>query len=270
MEKFFFKFMIFCLLFSSYNVFSQVGINTTNPHTSSALDINSTTKGLLIPRIDSAARVGMTGMANSLLVYDTNKRLFFYYQERDAKWYALNAWQAEIIENGGNTDTITTTFSSVGIGTKTPAKKLDVIGDIGATKTITAGQSITAPKIYGEGVTPVGGIIMWSGNPKALPVGWALCDGKNETPNLSGRFIVGYDSADTEYNSTNKVGPVFTDADGSSNGTNTTDAKQVRLTSDQSGLVNHKHEIIDVGHTHNFNYQSPPNSDDLAGGKNQV
>lgn len=41
---------------------------------------------------------------------------------------------------------------------------------------------------------PVGGVIMWSGNPGAVPAGWELCDGNNGTPNLSGRFIVGYGS----------------------------------------------------------------------------
>ncbi len=40
-------------------------------------------------------------------------------------------------------------------------------------------------------VFPRGGIIMWSGD--LLPEGWALCDGTNDTPDLSGRFIVGYD-----------------------------------------------------------------------------
>ena len=33
---------------------------------------------------------------------------------------------------------------------------------------------------------------MWSGSVSNLPAGWFLCDGNNDTPNLSGRFIVGY------------------------------------------------------------------------------
>jgi microcystin-dependent protein len=41
---------------------------------------------------------------------------------------------------------------------------------------------------------PVGGIIIWYGSLNSIPYGWALCDGKNNTPNLSGRFILGYDS----------------------------------------------------------------------------
>ncbi len=36
-----------------------------------------------------------------------------------------------------------------------------------------------------------GMILMWSGKADAVPDGWALCDGKNGTPNLLDRFVVG-------------------------------------------------------------------------------
>ena len=42
------------------------------------------------------------------------------------------------------------------------------------------------------GLVPVGGIIMWSGS--AVPSGWALCNGQNNTPDLRGRFVVGSNS----------------------------------------------------------------------------
>ena len=38
---------------------------------------------------------------------------------------------------------------------------------------------------------PHGAILLWSGAANALPVGWALCDGANGTPDLRGRFVVG-------------------------------------------------------------------------------
>lgn len=45
-------------------------------------------------------------------------------------------------------------------------------------------------------VMPKGAIIMWSGAPGAIPQGFALCDGATvngvQTPDLRGRFIVGY------------------------------------------------------------------------------
>ena len=36
-----------------------------------------------------------------------------------------------------------------------------------------------------------GMILAWSGSPSDVPVGWALCDGNNGTPDLRGRFIFG-------------------------------------------------------------------------------
>jgi hypothetical protein len=75
------------------------------------------------------------------------------------------------------------------------------------------GLDISANRIkYGDGTTvwqdlpysndiPPGGIIMWSGSEANIPLGWALCDGTNSTPNLRDRFIVGagniYDTGDT-------------------------------------------------------------------------
>jgi len=38
---------------------------------------------------------------------------------------------------------------------------------------------------------PKGGITLWYGSSSNTPVGWAICDGNNGTPNLLGRFVVG-------------------------------------------------------------------------------
>jgi microcystin-dependent protein len=54
--------------------------------------------------------------------------------------------------------------------------------------------------------TPAGVIVMWSGLEEDIPNGWALCNGERPTngsvptPNLKGRFIVGYDREDDDYN----------------------------------------------------------------------
>ncbi|MFW2372221.1 MAG: hypothetical protein ACN4GM_03805 [Gammaproteobacteria bacterium] len=68
-------------------------------------------------------------------------------------------------------------------------------------------------EVTGAGVIPVGGIVMWSGDPQKLPEGWALCDGNRVegviTPNLMGQFVVGYDPDDVDYR---KVGKPKTNA----------------------------------------------------------
>ncbi len=56
--------------------------------------------------------------------------------------------------------------------------------------TVSGGLKVAAGGgIEGYGTIPVGGIIMWSG--RTVPDGWALCDGKNGTPNLLNRFVFG-------------------------------------------------------------------------------
>ncbi len=64
----------------------------------------------------------------------------------------------------------------------------------------------------GSNGIPSGVIVMWSGNIDHLPNGWKLCDGNGvlnngvRVPDLRGRFIVGYDSSDGDYNNVGKKG----------------------------------------------------------------
>jgi microcystin-dependent protein len=76
--------------------------------------------------------------------------------------------------------------------------------------TVTSGNvNAVAGKVQegGNDLLPRGAIIMWSGT--AIPAGWILCNGGEftsgstlyKTPDLRGRFIVGYHSGDADYNS---------------------------------------------------------------------
>ena len=51
----------------------------------------------------------------------------------------------------------------------------------------------------GSSGIPSGGIIIWSGAANAIPTGWYLCNGSNGTPDLRGRFVVGYHNGDGDY-----------------------------------------------------------------------
>ncbi|MCV9934628.1 hypothetical protein OIU80_20285 [Flavobacterium sp. LS1R47] len=73
-EKLVFKLSIFCLLFLvDFQGYSQVGILTDTPDISSVLDISSTDKGLLIPRLTNAEKWAIANPAHSLLVFDTDE-----------------------------------------------------------------------------------------------------------------------------------------------------------------------------------------------------
>jgi trimeric autotransporter adhesin len=70
MKKYFLS--SFLLLLISYYSFSQnVGIGTTAPNTSAALDITSPIKGLLIPRMNMPGILAIATPAKGLLVYDS-------------------------------------------------------------------------------------------------------------------------------------------------------------------------------------------------------
>lgn len=65
---------------------------------------------------------------------------------------------------------------------------------------------LTTIKDLTMSVFKTGMIIMWSGAVSQIPAGFALCDGQAGRPNLSGRFIVGYDPNDTDYDQIGEQG----------------------------------------------------------------
>ena len=68
--------LFFCITATSLN--AQTGIGTTSPNASAKLEIASTDKGLLIPRMTSAQRGLISLPANGLLVYQTDGVIGFY------------------------------------------------------------------------------------------------------------------------------------------------------------------------------------------------
>ena len=67
------KLLLFAALIAvSFTSFAQVGIGTTDPDGSAVLDISSTTKGLLIPRMTNAQLSAIASPVPGLIVYCTN------------------------------------------------------------------------------------------------------------------------------------------------------------------------------------------------------
>ena len=81
----------------NFTGFSQVGIGIEIPDASSMLDITSTTKGFLTPRMTTAQRTTLGTIAvDGLLVYDTDFHAYFYYRGGD-----INAWEIQLSYNTG-------------------------------------------------------------------------------------------------------------------------------------------------------------------------
>jgi trimeric autotransporter adhesin len=59
------------LMISCYSFSQGVGIGTNTPNTSAALDITSNNKGLLIPRMNTAAMNAIVNPATGLMIYDS-------------------------------------------------------------------------------------------------------------------------------------------------------------------------------------------------------
>ena len=70
-----------CLIFITTGMQAQIAINTNAaaPNASAMLDISSTNKGMLIPRMTSAQRTAIVSPANGLMVYDTDVKSFWFY-----------------------------------------------------------------------------------------------------------------------------------------------------------------------------------------------
>lgn len=82
--------VLFFLCVSFQFSIAQVGIGNTNPDPSSVLDIRSTTQGLLTPRMTTTQRLAISSPANSLFVYDTTVKSFYFYDLTTTSWVKVN------------------------------------------------------------------------------------------------------------------------------------------------------------------------------------
>jgi hypothetical protein len=100
--KQFFTFLAAVLLTAT--TFAQVGINNENPDASAALDITSTTGGLLIPRMTETQRDAISPAATGLMIYQTDGTVGFYYYN-GSSWAEVAATSATYsigdVVNGG-------------------------------------------------------------------------------------------------------------------------------------------------------------------------
>jgi hypothetical protein len=67
------------LLFTNYNGLAQLGIGTINPDSSSMLDVQSTSKGFLAPRMTTIEKNAISSPATGLMVYDNDLGKFNYF-----------------------------------------------------------------------------------------------------------------------------------------------------------------------------------------------
>jgi microcystin-dependent protein len=210
------------------SVQAQVGFNNPNPDPSSLLDLTANNKGLLVPRLSSAQRAAIGSPAQSLLVFDTDKQGFYFFNS--GTWYALNEWVKDAgsnnvslngnasisgsissgsIVNSGTLSTSTINSTGAITGGSISTNGGVNAGSVASSGTVSGGNFSTSGAVNtgslnvtgysSNALVPTGAIIMWAGT--TPPTGWALCDGSGGRPDLRGRFIVGYSPFDGDYSS---------------------------------------------------------------------
>ena len=92
---------------------------------------------------------------------------------------------------------------------------------------------------------------MYAGDVNNIPQGWYLCNGQNGTVDLRGRFIVGYNPSDTDYDNIGKTGG----------------AKNVALTVDEMPAHNHPISMGNAGYHRHHGHVIEASDDWLSGGE---
>jgi hypothetical protein len=98
--------LLFIYFFGKAQV-NQVGINVPNPPNippSVIMEIRDDSRGILIPRMDSATRKAIPNPANSLLVYDTDYQCYFFYRTYPPAGGGKTGWISlcSLTGSGGN------------------------------------------------------------------------------------------------------------------------------------------------------------------------
>ena len=124
---------------------AHIGINNQAPDASAALDIASTTSGLLIPRMTAAQKSNISSAATGLMIYQTDATAGFYYYD-GTSWVSLGgSGGAQSINDLSDGKTVATSSIFLGINAGASATGASNTG-LGASAlvTLTTGTDNTA------------------------------------------------------------------------------------------------------------------------------
>ena len=120
------KVLLFLLLLFQAKTYAQMGINATGtpPASNAMLDISSTTKGVLMPRMTTAQRTALAH-TKGLTVFDITTNNYWY--SNGAIWVPITNAASGTGWALSGTNIFSGNTGNVGIGTSTPLHKLSVV-----------------------------------------------------------------------------------------------------------------------------------------------
>jgi hypothetical protein len=146
----------------SYCLFAQQGIGVINPDASSVLEIASSKKGVLLPRLSTVQINAIVAPARGLIVIDTTEncvKLYDGFSWECAAKLSQEPWYDKASGNPAtNNNQDLYTQGSVGIGNFGAKSKLDVAGNIRATGSGPIPSSGTGVEISYTNIPPLGNI----------------------------------------------------------------------------------------------------------------
>ena len=179
---------IIFIVFGFVTTNAQVAINTNgaDPDASAMLDVVSTTKGMLIPRMTQTQRDAIGTPASGLLIYQTDNTTGFYYYD-GSTWQMIGGADNDWTISGN--DIYSANSGNVGIGANSPVSKLH-IGNGGL---LIEGTTGTTP------VSGTGTRLMWIPEKSALRAGYVVGD-KWDNSNIGNYSVAfGYDTKASGY-----------------------------------------------------------------------
>lgn len=153
--------LLFVAIVITLGSYSQVVINYSAPDSSAVLDLNADNKGLLIPTMTTIQRETMqtvaptTGLADGLLVFDTEYKRFYFWDTSSSSWVVINNWCKNYTYSTADDEHVYIELennSNLGINETLPKSKLTINGNL------SVGANNIAPEngVYIEGKVKVG------------------------------------------------------------------------------------------------------------------
>jgi len=165
---------------------AQVGIGTTSPDASAELDISSTTKGLLPPRMTAAQRNAIASPAAGLMVYQSDGTSGLYY-------YTGSAWVYIINGTAGSGD-----MTLAGVQTVTGAKTFGAPSNVG--KLVIAGSTSGTTILNANATAGTGTVVLPTTGTLATLAGTETLTNKTLTSAiLEGTTVVNETGAATNF-----------------------------------------------------------------------